>query len=1113
MATATAQLDKTREKYRAQVATALQEDEDPLAAYDNFVKWTVDNYPEKLIARSGLLELLEETTRQFKEDKTYRADLRYLRMWILYANYVEDPPAVFAFVLRNGIGAVYAQIYEEYAVALAACGRTEDAEKVFQTGIQRRVRPLERLKKRYAEFQSKTLRLPAKSKAIWEGASPETLELRRNPLKHYPPQPARPTKANATKPGPSSSKPLPSNSAPSSSRPSSSNPTHPSSKQPPSSSSPAAKQDPYAHIRAPPVPGKRAEKLRFNLGLLLTEDNVEYSIQEARARSMGLLGKKWGPPSRATVDDDGQNNTRKMKKFTAEPTFTLATKEALADVFGMYNSPEKTNRFGVAGSKHAPVRRVEPITPMSLARLSPVSEGQAQDPDKTLMPPTDPSAGRKENSLPAPTPKFKPFVDENALQPPAVTPNPTRRALSAKEPSTLSRSTNENELRPKTPSTFRPLEEKSSATTPAAVPLASGPLSRQDIFTDDVPTPVSAAPPKIAPFVDPQPFQVFTRPQTENAPAPPRAALQALHSSGPSRQPFVPVRSGSSQQSQQPPMQSFSSSSSEDDHDAEQGQPVYIQELAEDSFDTSTSESDDADGAFAFIAQGQQQQGDEEEDSSAYDEEEDYSAPLQRRGFVNALTPITERTYEFTSTRHAGGTPDDTRRTFPYADDTDARQLVADEVEDDEDDDMGDSEEKTGTNLFDAIAAASKFIPPNPCNPFDPSIMSVVLSLIPTDPAFHDLRQEESDQLDTLQKFAKKKTRRSTSSSSVEDAVEVSLAGRPYGVIEKLGEGGFGAVFEAIDIQASGRSGQEDEDEDDEDELPKVALKVVKPRNLWEFYALRRIHLALPPQVKRSIIVPTALYAYRDESFLVLEYCNQGTLLDIVNNAPKAGITQQGACLDELLVVFFAVELMRLLESVHAAGFIHGDVKIDNCLLRLEDVPGPASAWTSVYQPSGEGGWSYKGIKMIDFGRTIDTRLFPSGQQFTGDWATDARDCLEMREGRPWTYQTDYFGLAGIIYCMLYGKYIEASSVTFPEGAERYKLSTPFKRYWNVDLWTRLFDLLLNSGAVREGGHLPLCEEMAELRKEMETWLQTNCNRGSNSLKGLLKKIGLSLLQ
>ena len=53
-----------------------------------------------------------------------------------------------------------------------------------------------------------------------------------------------------------------------------------------------------------------------------------------------------------------------------------------------------------------------------------------------------------------------------------------------------------------------------------------------------------------------------------------------------------------------------------------------------------------------------------------------------------------------------------------------------------------------------------------------------------------------------------------------------------------------------------------------------------------------------------------------------------------------AGVSQHGACLDELLVMFFTIEFLRLLEGLHSAGLIHGDLKIDNCLVRLEDVPG-----------------------------------------------------------------------------------------------------------------------------------------------------------------------------
>ena len=125
---------------------------------------------------------------------------------------------------------------------------------------------------------------------------------------------------------------------------------------------------------APPAPGKRHEKLRFDLSLLFTEDGKEYSAQEARARSMGLLGKKWGPPpvsestQRATFKDDLRKQDPSKTTRTlpmGEPTVTINTKQALADVFGMYNSPEKTVRSAqFPGSKHAPLKRVEPVAPI-----------------------------------------------------------------------------------------------------------------------------------------------------------------------------------------------------------------------------------------------------------------------------------------------------------------------------------------------------------------------------------------------------------------------------------------------------------------------------------------------------------------------------------------------------------------------------------------------------------------------------------------------------------------------------------------------------------------------------------------------------------------------------
>jgi hypothetical protein len=106
----------------------------------------------------------------------------------------------------------------------------------------------------------------------------------------------------------------------------------------------------------------------------LQKENGEYSMPEARARSMGLLGKKWGPPpaseltrdnastAQVNFNDDGTKNTRsnlsRRNLAGAEPTVTINTKAALADVFGMYNSPEKSTRFSaMPGDQACPSSR------------------------------------------------------------------------------------------------------------------------------------------------------------------------------------------------------------------------------------------------------------------------------------------------------------------------------------------------------------------------------------------------------------------------------------------------------------------------------------------------------------------------------------------------------------------------------------------------------------------------------------------------------------------------------------------------------------------------------------------------------------------------------------
>ncbi|KAG5219857.1 Mitotic spindle checkpoint component mad [Salix suchowensis] len=121
-----AKLSATRNRLRVNVELALEDPEDdPLEAYCRFVYWTVDNYPQGQSAESGLLELLEEATRVLKDDRdgVWRGELKYLKLWVLYASFVEKPSVVYKFMLVNDIGTNHALFYEEYALVLERDGR------------------------------------------------------------------------------------------------------------------------------------------------------------------------------------------------------------------------------------------------------------------------------------------------------------------------------------------------------------------------------------------------------------------------------------------------------------------------------------------------------------------------------------------------------------------------------------------------------------------------------------------------------------------------------------------------------------------------------------------------------------------------------------------------------------------------------------------------------------------------------------------------------------------------------------------------------------------------------------------------------------------------------
>ncbi|KAG6895971.1 hypothetical protein C0992_011206 [Termitomyces sp. T32_za158] len=132
---------------------------DALEAYTRLVSWTLSHYPQGPSVDSGLLELLEEATRVLLSHAggRWRGEVRYLKLWLLYAGFVERPTVVYAFLVRNEVGTGCGLLYEEWAAVLERDGRRKEADEAYALGIARRAQPLEHLKARHDEFQRRMM--------------------------------------------------------------------------------------------------------------------------------------------------------------------------------------------------------------------------------------------------------------------------------------------------------------------------------------------------------------------------------------------------------------------------------------------------------------------------------------------------------------------------------------------------------------------------------------------------------------------------------------------------------------------------------------------------------------------------------------------------------------------------------------------------------------------------------------------------------------------------------------------------------------------------------------------------------------------------------------------
>ncbi|KAK0150127.1 Mitotic checkpoint serine/threonine-protein kinase BUB1 [Merluccius polli] len=300
-----------------------------------------------------------------------------------------------------------------------------------------------------------------------------------------------------------------------------------------------------------------------------------------------------------------------------------------------------------------------------------------------------------------------------------------------------------------------------------------------------------------------------------------------------------------------------------------------------------------------------------------------------------------------------------------------------------------------------------------------------------------------------------------------------------------LGEGAFAKVYQATDPMSS----------------EKMVVKVQKPANPWEFYINTQLDARLPPAVRHLYSKVQSAHLFHNGSILLAELHRCGTLLNAVNQYKKLS----DRVMPQPLVMYFTVCMLHMVEQLHRVHLVHADIKPDNFLL------GERFLESRCLDPED----MEHGMVLLDMGQSIDMELFPEGTAFTARCLTSGFQCTEMLSGRPWSYQfagrpdadarvlpfqTDYFGLAGSVYCMLFGTYMQVKQ---EDGV--WKTNAVFRRNPHSELWLQLFHTLLN---IPDGDRLPC---LRSLRRALSAALRETY--GGGKLLSLKNRLVVLLLE
>lgn len=146
-------LDEQRDAFEQ--AIAMYDGPDPLKAWLKYIKWAETEFPS---STAKALPLYERCTRALFKHEKYQNNLKYLSVWLKFADELDDASEVFRFLYSNKIGAELSFFYVAWALVEEEKKRYGLVDKIYCRGIALGAQPERDLEVRHNQFKRRMSR-------------------------------------------------------------------------------------------------------------------------------------------------------------------------------------------------------------------------------------------------------------------------------------------------------------------------------------------------------------------------------------------------------------------------------------------------------------------------------------------------------------------------------------------------------------------------------------------------------------------------------------------------------------------------------------------------------------------------------------------------------------------------------------------------------------------------------------------------------------------------------------------------------------------------------------------------------------------------------------------